>query len=257
MSRIRQSVCFSNFLRDGLSATALIEAATDIGYASIEMLPEEHWQQVQDCGLDIACVVGHASLPDGLNKRENHDRIEAELRARIEAAAAWGIKSLIVFSGNRESRSEQEGRDNCVEGLLRVKDAAESAGVTLCMELLNSKVDHSDYQCDRTPWGVEVCHAVDSGHVRLLYDIYHMQIMEGDLIRTIDTYGQWFGHYHTAGNPGRQDLDLEQEIYYPPVMAAIQRSDYEGFVGHEFRPKADPVEALRAAFNLCDVGDSP
>jgi hydroxypyruvate isomerase len=256
VSQIRQSVCFGNFLRRDLSATTLIQAAAEIGYASIEMLPEEHWQQVKDCGLDIACVVGHASLPDGLNKRENHDRIEAELLAKIAAAAAWGIGSLIVFSGNRESRSEQEGRDNCIMGLLRVKDAAETAGVTLCMELLNSKVDHPDYQCDRTPWGVEVCRGVDSTHVRLLYDIYHMQIMEGDLIRTIDTYGEWFGHYHTAGNPGRQDLDLEQEIYYPPVMAAIQRSGYDGFVGHEFRPKADPVTALRAAYDTCHINDN-
>ncbi len=254
MSGIRQSVCFGNFLRDGLSAQALIDAAAAIGFESIEMLPQDHWQQVKDKGLQIGCVVGHASLPDGLNKRSNHDRIEQELLANIELAAAWDIGSLIAFSGNREELSDDEGRQNCIEGLLRVKDAAEAAGVTICMELLNSKVDHPDYQCDRTPWGVEVCQGVDSPRVRLLYDIYHMQIMEGDLIRTIEDHGAWFGHYHTAGNPGRQDLDTAQEIYYPPVMEAIVRSGFEGFVGHEFRPKADPVEALRAAFATCDVG---
>jgi len=251
---IRQSVCFGNFLRNGLSAQSLIESAAQIGYASIEMLSEEHWTAVFDQGLSIACVVGHASLPDGLNKRANHDRIEAELLANIDKAAARGIGSLIAFSGNREGLSDQAGRDNCVEGLLRVKDAAEAAGVTVCMELLNSKVDHPDYQCDRTSWGVEVCRAVDSDRVRLLYDIYHMQIMEGDLIRTIDEQGRWFGHYHTAGNPGRQDLDDAQEIYYPPVMEAILRSGYTGFVGHEFHPKGDPVGALRNAFRVCDVG---
>ena len=145
MNPIRQSVCFGNFLRNGLSAQSLIESAAQIGYASIEMLSEEHWTAVFDHGLSIACVVGHASLPDGLNKRANHDRIEAELLANIDKAAARGIGSLIAFSGNREGLSDQAGRDNCVEGLLRVKDAAEAAGVTVCMELLNSKVDHPDY----------------------------------------------------------------------------------------------------------------
>ena len=253
MSTIRQSVCFGNFLRGDLSPQQLIDAAADIGYASIEMLPAEHWQQVKDRGMEIACIVGHNSLPDGLNKRENHDRIEAELLANIEVAAQWGIGGLIAFSGNREGLSDEEGRDHCIEGLLRVKDAAESAGGTVCMELLNSKVNHPDYQCDHTDWGVEVCRAVDSPQIRLLYDIYHMQIMEGDLIRTIDTHGEFVSHYHTAGNPGRRDLDDEQEILYPPVMQAIARSGYRGFVGHEFSPKGDPIAALRAAHALCDI----
>lgn len=253
MAPIRQSVCFGNYLRGDLSAGALIDAAAEIGYASIEMLPQEHWQHVKDRGMSIACIVGHASLPDGLNKRSNHDRIEAELLANIELAARWEISGLIAFSGNRDGLSDAQGRDNCIEGLLRVKDAAEAAGVTVCMELLNSKVDHPDYQCDHTAWGVEVCRAVDSPRIRLLYDIYHMQIMEGDLIRTIDDHGRWFAHYHTAGNPGRHDLDEDQEIYYPPVMQAIVRSGYEGYVGHEFGPKGDPIDALRATYAICDV----
>lgn len=249
---IRQSLTFGAFAR-AASPETVIATAADIGYTSIEMLPQEHWQSVKDHGMQIAIIVGHASLPDGLNNRANHDRIEAELRENIDLAAANDIPSLITFSGNREGRSDEEGRDNCVEGLLRVKDYAEDKGVTLCMELLNSKVNHPDYQCDRTPWGVQVCQAIDSPRVKLLYDIYHMQIMEGDLIRTIQDNHQWIAHYHTAGNPGRNDLDDAQEIYYPAVMRAISDTGYEGFVGHEYSPKGDAIESMRQAFTTCDV----
>jgi len=252
VTTIRQSLCFGAFARTR-TPEEVIAAAADIGYASIEMLPQEHWQAVKDAGMDIAIIVGHASLPDGLNKKENHGRIEAELRQNIDLAVEHGIPSLITFSGNREGKTEQEGLDNCVEGLLRVKAYAEEKGINLCMELLNSKVNHPDYQCDRTPWGVRLCQAVDSPRVRLLYDIYHMQIMEGDLIRTIDDHHQWIAHYHTAGNPGRKDLDEEQEIYYPPVMRAIARSDYTGFVGHEYSPKGDAIESMRASYDTCNV----
>ena len=134
-----------------------------------------------------------------------------------------------------------------------MKGYAEQRGITLCMELLNSKVDHPDYQCDRTPWGVQVCQAVDSPRVKLLYDIYHMQIMEGDLIRTIDEHHQFIAHYHTAGNPGRKDLDDEQEIYYPSVLRAIARSGHTGFVGHEYSPKGDAIESMRTCFDTCNV----
>jgi hydroxypyruvate isomerase len=249
---IRQSITFGAFAR-AATPEKVITAAAEIGYASVEMLPQEHWQAVKDAGMEIAIIVGHQSLPDGLNKRENHDRIEAELRENIDLAAENGIPSLITFSGNREGRSDEEGRDNCVEGLLRVKSYAEEKQINLCMELLNSKVNHPDYQCDRTPWGVEVCRAVDSPRVKLLYDIYHMQIMEGDLIRTIQDHGEWIAHYHTAGNPGRNDLDDEQEISYPPVMRAIAATGYTGFVGHEYSPKGDPIASMRQAFETCDV----
>ena len=158
MTNIRQSLCFGAFARTK-SPQEVIAAAADIGYASVEMLPPEHWQTVKDHGLDVAIIVGHASLPDGLNKKGNHDRIETELKENIDLAVEHGIPSLITFSGNREDRSEREGLDNCVEGLLRVKSYAEQKGVTLCMELLNSKVNHPDYQCDRTPWGVALCRA--------------------------------------------------------------------------------------------------
>ena len=253
MARIKQSVCFGCFARGGHEPETIVKTAAEIGYASVEMLPQEHWPLVREHGMRVGTVVGHASLPDGLNKRENHDRIEDELLANIELAAANGISNLICFSGNREGKSDEEGRDNCVEGLSRVRGAAEEKGVNLCMELLNSKVNHPDYQCDRTPWGVEVCKGVDSPRVKLLYDIYHMQIMEGDLIRTIEENIDYICHFHTAGNPGRKDLDEEQEILYPPVMRAIAATGYDLYVGHEFVPKGDPLAAMRAAYELCDV----
>ena len=253
MSTIRQSICFGCFNRGNLTPESLIRESARMGYASVEMLPEEHWNQVRDAGMDIAIVVGHASLPDGLNKRENHDRIEDELLANMDQAVAYGIPGLICFSGNREGKSDDEGRDNCIEGLLRVAKAAEEKGVTLCMELLNSKVNHPDYQCDFTDWGVSICEGVGSPRVKLLYDIYHMQIMEGDLIRTIRDNIAHIGHFHTAGNPGRNDLDETQEIYYPPVMRAIAETGYAGFVGHEFVPLGDPLAAMQAAYDTCNV----
>ena len=252
MTTIRQSLCFGAFARTR-SPEEVIAAAADIGYDSIEMLPQEHWQAVRDHGMDIAIIVGHGALQDGLNKKENHPRIESELRENIDLAVEHGIGSLITFSGNRDGLSDEQGLANCAEGLLRVKGYAEQRGVTLCMELLNSKVNHPDYQGDRTPWGVQLCQAVDSPRVRLLYDIYHMQIMEGDLIRTIEAHHEWIAHYHTAGNPGRKDLDDEQEIYYPAVMRAIAGTGYAGFVGHEYSPKGDAIESMRATFATCNV----
>jgi len=253
MGSIKQSVCFNPFNRSIESVERLIETAASLGYKSIEMAPEEHWPAIKAAGLDIAIVVGHKSLPDGLNKRENHDRIESELRENIDKAAANGIPSLIVFSGNRNGLSDDDGITICAEGLKRVTPYAEEKGITLCMELLNSKVNHPDYQCDRTSWGVRLCEAVGSPRFKLLYDIYHMQIMEGDLIRTIRDNIQYFGHIHTAGNPDRRDLDTEQEIYYPAVMRALRDTGYDGYVGHEFRPKGDGLEALKATFETCDV----
>ena len=253
MAGIAQSICFGCFSGRELSGEEVIAAAARIGYRSVEMLPEELWPLVRRHGMEIAAVMGHASLPDGLNKRENHDRIEAELLARIDAAADNGVASLICFSGNREGKSEEEGLANTAAGLQRVAAAAERKGIFLVLELLNSKVNHPDYQCDRTAWGVEVCRRVGSDRVRLLYDIYHMQIMEGDLIRTIADNIGFIAHFHTAGNPGRNDLDEEQEIFYPPIMRAIAATGYGGFVGHEFGPKGPVAEAMQAAFETCDV----
>ena len=253
MGTINQSVCFGCFTRCDATPEQIIRKAAEIGYKSVEMLPQQYWPLVRQHGMQVAIIIGHDSLPDGLNKRENHDRIERELRANIDLAAANQIPALICFSGNREGKSDAEGRDHTVEGLKRVSKFAEERDVTLCLELLNSKVNHPDYQCDRTAWGVEVCKAVDSPSVKLLYDIYHMQIMEGDLIRTIEENIAFIKHFHTAGNPGRNDLDQHQEISYPPLMEAIARTGYELYVGHEFVPKGDPIEALKAAFDTCDI----
>ncbi len=253
MSRIKQSICFGGFNRGGVTPEQVIEEAARIGYASVEMVGQQYWSMIRDLGMRMAITGGHRSLTDGLNKRSNHDRIEQELLERIDMAAENDIPSLICFSGNREGLSDEEGIEIVAEGLSRVAKAAEEKSVTLCMELLNSKVNHPDYQCDHTDWGVEVCKRVNSPRVKLLYDIYHMQIMEGDLIRTITDNIQYIGHFHTAGNPGRRDMDEEQEIYYPAVMRAIANSGYDMYVGHEFVPKGDPIEAMRAAFQLCDV----
>ena len=253
MGSINQSICFGCATRGDVKPEHAIREAAKIGYKSVEMGPPEYWDTIREHGMRVAIVSGHASLPDGLNKLENHARIEDELLANIDLAVANDIPGLITFSGNREGKSEEEGRDNTVQGLLRVVQAAEEKGINLCMELLNSKVNHPDYQCDRTPWGVEVCKAVNSPRALLLYDIYHMQIMEGDLIRTITDNIDYIGHFHTAGNPGRHDLDDEQEIYYPAVMRAIARTGYDLYVSHEFGPKGDPIAAMKAAFDTCNV----
>lgn len=250
--RIKQSICFGAFNR-GYTPEQIIKEAAKIGYKSVEMLSEQYWGIVRDQGMRVAIIGGHGTLTNGLNKRSNHDRIEQEILQKIDVAVANDIPSLICFSGNREGLSDGEGIEIVAEGLSRVAKVAEEKGVTLCMELLNSKVNHPDYQCDHTVWGVEVCKKVNSPRVKLLNDLYHMQIMEGDLIRNIKDYIQYIGHFHTAGNPGRRDLDEDQEIYYPAVMRAIADTGYDMYVGHEFGPKGDPIEAMKAAFKVCDV----
>lgn len=224
-----------------------------IGFQGVEMAPRNTWDEIRAAGLRIVTMVGHASLTDGLNREENHTRIEDELHRNIDLAAQYDIPVLICFSGNRRGISDQEGIENTAKGLKRIAPYAEQKGVALAIELLNSKVDHPDYQCDHTWWGVEVCKRVNSPRVKLLYDIYHMQIMEGDLIRTIRANIQYIAHFHTAGNPGRRDPDETQEIYYPAVMRAIKETKYDGFIGHEFGPKGDPIEAIRKAYQICDV----
>lgn len=252
MGRIKQSVVWWPFAHRNLDPVRFIKTAAEVGYAAMELLPRRYWSLVRENGMKIAAIIGHGTPSDGLNHKENHTRIEGELLENIELAAQHGIPNLICFSGNRKGLSDEEGLENTAERLARIAKVAERKGITLCLELLNSKVDHPDYQCDRTWWGIEVCKRVDSPAVKLLYDIYHMQVMEGDLIRTIRENIQYIAHFHTAGNPGRQDLDDEQEIYYPAVMQAIAETGYTGYVGHEFIPKGDPYEAIRAAFQTCD-----
>ena len=249
---IKQSLTFWPISR--LAAEAdFAKRVADMGFVAIEMAPEDRWEAIRAAGLAIPIIGGHQSLTDGLNKRDNHERIASELRASIRKAAANGIPSLILFSGNRNGLPDDEGIAICAEGIRRVIADAENEGVNLCMELLNSKVDHPDYQCDHTRWGVNLCEAVGSQRFKLLYDIYHMQIMEGDLIRTIRDNIRHIGHFHTAGNPGRHNLDDSQEIHYPAVMRAIAATEYDGYVGHEFGPQGDAMAALKQAFDACNV----
>ena len=241
--------CFAN----KMTAQEFITAIKDTGYDGIDLVPREHWE----AGLEVASVDGHRSIEDGLNRSENHDRIEGELLELIELAPRYGHACLVCFSGNRHDDTDERGIEVTAAGLQRVAPAAERAGVTLVLELLNSKVDHPDYQCDQTEWGVEVVRRVASPRVKLLYDIYHMQIMEGDLVRTIREHYEHIAHYHTGGNPGRNEIDERQEIYYPAVVAAIHELGYEGYLGQEFIPEGNPLESLKSARHICDERSVP
>lgn len=252
MGRIKQSVAWWCFMRKDIGAEQLARAIADTGYEAVEQVSRHYWPMLREHGLSIACLAGHQSLIDGLNKRENHERIEKEILANIALAEQWHIPILIVFSGNRYGVDDATGAKITAEGLQRVVKAAEASGVTLALELLNSKVDHKGYQCDKTAWGIEVCKLVNSPNVKLLYDIYHMQIMEGDIMRTIRDYHTYFAHYHTAGNPGRHELNNRQELQYSAIFHTIADVGYEGYVGHEFIPTGDPLVALKQAFDLCD-----
>lgn len=256
---LQQSFCYPCFQEEGVPLEKLFAEAKAYGYAATEFWfrgPEhdEVIAKAKAAGLAIASLCGHESLEDGMNKPENHDRIEAEIHASLEYATQHGISGLICFSGNRnKGQSDAEGMEVCAQILKKVAPAAEKAGVNLNVELLNSKVDHPGYQCDHTAWGVELCKRVGSPNVKLLYDIYHLQIMEGDLIRTLTESIDYIGHFHTAGNPARRDLDDQQEIYYPAVCRAINATGYNLYLGHEFSPRGDKIEGLKAAFRQCQV----
>jgi len=252
--QIKQSVSWWCVDNRGVSTSDLLRAVKAIGYSGVELIAAEHFSLVRDLGLTIAAHTAQSGIDSGFNDPSQHDRLEREILASLDLATKYEIPNLIVFSGNRqEGVSEGEAAEHTAAGLRRVTKAAEEAGITLIVELLNSKVDHKGYQCDTSTWGIEVCKLVDSPRVKLLYDIYHMQIMEGDLIRTIETNHTYFGHYHTGGVPGRHDLDDTQEIYYPAVVRAIAATGYDGYLGHEFIPKGDPVAALEQAYRVCDV----
>ena len=229
-------------------------ACADMGLGAIDLLEEPEWAVVRQYGL--VCSMGYAgggSIPDGLNVKANHDAIVRNFAKLIPRAAAEKVPNVITFFGNRRGMSDEEGIANSVEGLTRVKQIAEDHGVTICIELLNSKVDHKDYHGDRTAYGAAIVKAVGSPRVKLLYDIYHMQIMEGDVIRTIRTHQQWIGHYHTGGVPGRNEIDDSQELNYATIARAIIDTGFKGYFAHEFIPLRDPLTSLREAVTLCDV----
>lgn len=250
--RIRQSVCKGPY--PGLTVDELCRYGAQIGLKGIDLLQPVDFEVPKKYGL--TCAMGYAGagiIKDGLNRPANHQNIEAALRQTIPLAMKAGVPNLITFSGNRNGMSDEEGARNTVIGLNRVKRMMEDANITLCLELLNSKVNHKDYMADSTHWGAMVMKEVNSPHVKLLYDIYHMQIMEGNLIATIKENIQWIGHFHTGGVPGRNELNDMQEVQWDGVMRGIAATGFTGYVAHEFKPLGDPYAALLQAVDRCDV----
>ena len=254
--RINQSVvgwCFNQ-----METAVLAKAAAQLGFKSVELVDPKHWPMLKELGLTCA-IAGSHGFVQGFNKVENHGMCVQKISAAIENAAAFGCPNVITFSGMREGLTDEEGIKNCVAGIKQVIGLAEQKNITICMEVLNSRVNenmkgHPDYQADRIEFAVEICKQVGSPRMKILFDIYHTQIMQGDVITRIKQYHEYIGHYHTAGVPGRGELDDTQEINYPAVMKAILATDYKGFVGQEFIPTwPDKVAALRHAARVCDV----
>jgi hydroxypyruvate isomerase len=250
--RLKQSV--SRWPYQKIPLPEFCRALADMGLTAIDLLEEPDWSVVRQFGLVCSMAyAGGGSIKDGLNVKANHDGIVRNFERLIPRAAALQIPNVITFFGNRQGMGDEEATANCVAGLNRVKKIAEDHGVTICIELLNSKVNHPDYQGDRSAFGVAIVKAVASPRVKLLYDIYHMQIMEGDLIRTIRDNHEYIAHYHTGGVPGRHELDDTQEVNWRTVCRAIADTGFRGYVAHEFAPTRDPLTSLREAVALCDV----
>lgn len=248
-----QSVCKWCFPR--FSVEELARAAREIGLQSIELLGPEDWPTLKRFGLicALSSAPGPGGIERGFNRIEHHEWLIPAYERRLREAAAAGVPQVICFSGNRGGMDDEQGLENCVKGLQKIVPLAEKLGVTLVMELLNSKIDHKDYMCDHTAWGVELVKRVGSDRFKLLYDIYHMQIMEGDVIRTIRENHAYIAHYHTAGVPGRNEIDDTQELNYPAIMRAIAATGFKGFVAQEFVPRRDPLTSLAEAVRLCAV----
>ena len=250
--RLKQSV--SRWCYNKIPLPDFCRAVADMGLTAIDLLEEKDWETVRQFGL--ICSMGYGgggTIPDALNNRANHDKIIASLEKSIPQAEKLGVPNIITFFGNRRGMSDTEAADNCVAALNRIKKVAEDHGVTVCVELLNSKRDHKDYQGDHSTFGLGVVKAVGSPRVRLLYDIYHMQIMEGDVIQTIRQNHEFIAHYHTGGVPGRHELDGTQELNWSAVCSAIAETGFKGYVAHEFVPTRDPLTSLREAVVMCDV----
>jgi hydroxypyruvate isomerase len=249
--RIKQSA--ARWCYKSLSIDELCRHGVEIGLSGIDLADKEDWPTIAKYGLTSSMVYSAGTIPDGWNRKESHDKLVTEMQAGIERAAAAKLPNVITFSGNRRGMSDEEGKENCIIGLRRVSKMAEDHNVTINLELLNSKIDHHDYMCDHTAWGVDVMKGVGSPNVKLLYDIYHMQIMEGDIIRTIRENIQYIGHFHTGGVPGRHELDDTQELQWRTVAKAIADLNFTGFMAHEFVPTKDPMTSLRQAVELCTV----
>jgi hydroxypyruvate isomerase len=251
--RINHSVC--HWCYGKIPLEEFCQAIVPMGIKSIDLMGPDKWPILKKYGLTCAIAGGAGmGIERGFNRVENHDKLVASYEELIPKAAEAGIENVICFSGNRAGIDDEKGADNCAVGLKRLMKLAEEKKVNVVMELLNSKVNHKDYQCDHTAWGVEVCKKVNSERCKLLYDIYHMQIMEGDIIATIKKFLPYIAHFHTGGVPGRNEIDETQEIYYPAVMKVIAESGYKGFVAQEFIPRSsNPLASLRKAIEICDV----
>jgi hydroxypyruvate isomerase len=255
-NRIRQSVvhwCFQKWW----DVETTCRVAKELGCESVELVAPEHWPALAKHGLKCA-IAGSHGFEKGMNNPAYWPMCHEKLRDSIEASAAFGCPSVITFTGFRENIDDEQGMKNCVEGFKQIVGFAEQKRVTLCLEMLNSRVDetmkgHPGYQGDHTDYCIEIIRKVGSPRLKLLFDIYHVQIMDGDIITRIKQYKDEIGHYHTAGNPGRRELDDQQEINYPPIMRAIVETGYRGFVGQEFIPTGDPRAGLAQAVRLCDV----
>jgi hydroxypyruvate isomerase len=254
--RINQSVihwCFKP-----MSVEELAKHSAAMGVKSVELVGPEEWPTLKKYGLTCA-ITGSHGFVKGWNHTENHAMCAEKITKAVDAAADFGCPSVITFSGMREKMSDEDGKKNMVDGLKKIMSHIEQKKINLCIEVLNSRVDvnmkgHPGYQADTIEWAVEVCDKVGSKNLKILFDIYHVQIMQGDIITRIKKYKDYIGHYHTAGNPGREELDDTQEINYPPIMKAIVETGYTGFVGQEFIPRnPDKIASLRQAVKLCDV----
>jgi len=253
--RLKQAVCKGVFNAKGtkMDMESMCREAARLGAVGIDLVGPEDFPTLKKHGLIPTMVPGGSGIKKGINDTKLHAEIDPKMRAAIKAAAEAGAPNVIVLAGDREGVSDAQGADNSVAFLNNIKGMAEELKVTLCIELLNSKVNHAGYMCDHTAWGVEVCKRVNSPRVKLLYDIYHMQIMEGDIIRTIKDNFQYIGHFHTAGNPGRHEFDDTQELYYPPICKAIADLGYQGYLAHEYTPTRDPLETLDKMMRICEV----
>jgi hydroxypyruvate isomerase len=249
--RIKQSAC--RWCYSKIPIEEFARECSRLGLKAVDLSEPKEWPVLKQYGL-VPTVIGNVTtIPDGFNRKENHAEIERRMRERVKDAVEIGSPSIIVFSGNRKGMSDDEGLENCAIGLKKVMPIAEDKGILVVMELLNSKVNHKDYMCDRTPWGVELVKRVGSPQFKLLYDIYHMQIMEGDVIRTIRDNAQYIGHLHTGGNPGRNEIDESQELNYKAITRAAIDLGFTGYMAHEFIPKRDPLKSLAEAVEMCDL----
>lgn len=251
--KINHSVC--RWCYNGVQLEDLCKASKEMGISSVELQGPAEWPVMKKHGLTCAMATGAGmGIPKGFNRRQYHADLIASYEKIIPQAVDAGIQNVICFSGNREGLDDEEGIKVCAEGLKKLMPTAEKHKINIVMELLNSKVDHKDYQCDRTPWGVELCKRVGSERFLLLYDIYHMQIMEGDVIRTIRENHKYIAHYHTGGVPGRHEIDETQELHYPAIMKAIADTGFKGHVAQEFIPsRGDAIASLRQGVDICDV----